>query len=51
MKTIAKVLEAMLTKPATPTWDVSELSSRPATSTAASTVPGLGPAGGWSWGG
>jgi hypothetical protein len=51
MKTIAKVLEAMLTKPATPTWDVSELTPRPAVSAAASTVPGLGPVGAWSWGG
>jgi hypothetical protein len=51
MKTIAKVLEAMLSKPATPTWDLADLSGRPANVTPAATVPGLGPVAGWSWGG
>jgi len=51
MKTIAKVLESMLSKPATPTWDLTDLPGRPAHSTQDATVPGLGPVGGWSWGG
>jgi hypothetical protein len=41
MKTIAKVLETMLSKPATPTWN----SSGP------SVPPQLGPTGVWGWGG
>ena len=51
MKTIAKVLETMLSKPATPTWDLSDLTGRPVKSAPASSVPGLGPVSGWSWGG
>jgi hypothetical protein len=50
MKTIAKVLESMLTKPSTPIW-TPELGSRPAVSESGASVPGLGPVGGWHWGG
>jgi hypothetical protein len=41
MKTIAKVLESMLSKPATPTWNASGPSA----------PPQLGPTGVWGWGG
>jgi hypothetical protein len=41
MKTIAKVLESMLTKPATPTWNAS----------GPSLPPQAGPVGQWNWGG
>ncbi len=50
MKTITKVLEVMLTKPATPTWTVAE---GPGTTsgTGSSTPANLGPIGNWGWGG
>jgi hypothetical protein len=40
MKTLAKVLETMLSKPATPTWDT----KGPAL------MPQVGPTAGWGWG-
>ena len=40
MKTIAKVLEAMLTKPATPSWNTAGPVLKPQ----------VGPTQGWSWG-
>ncbi len=50
MKTIAKVLEVMLTKPATATWTAEHLITAPAPGTS-SAVPGFGPTSHWSWGG
>ena len=41
MKTIAKVLESMLSKPATSTWNAA----------GPSVPPQLGPTGVWGWGG
>jgi hypothetical protein len=41
MKTLAKVLETMLSKEATPTWTVSGPQLRPE----------VGPTQGWGWGG
>ena len=41
MKTLAKVLETMLSKPATPTW----------TASGPSLPPQIGPMQGWGWGG
>jgi hypothetical protein len=40
MKTIAKVLESMLSKPATPTWNASS----------PSLSPQVGPTQSWTWG-
>jgi hypothetical protein len=39
MKTISKVLESMLSKPATPTWDIQ----------APTLKPQVGPEAGWGW--
>ncbi len=47
MKTIAKVLEVMLTKPATPTWTVGMTSEPPM-----NPIPSnFGPLQQWGWGG
>ncbi|HEU4329479.1 MAG TPA: hypothetical protein VFR40_00085 [Lapillicoccus sp.] len=40
MKTISKVLESMLSKPATRTWDIQTPALKPQ----------VGPTQGWSWG-
>ena len=49
MKTIAKVLESMLSKPATPTWVCDDLQLNGPQ--ASSPVPGVGPVSLWTWGG
>ncbi len=50
MKTITKVLEVMLSTPATPTWTSTE-GPRTTSGTGPSTPPNFGPLGTWSWGG
>ncbi|MEO8827938.1 hypothetical protein [Lapillicoccus sp.] len=50
MKTIAKVLEVMLSTPATPTWTPTAGPGK-RSATGPSTPPNLGPVGIWGWGG